>query len=178
MLTRKNAAIGPVTVLLCCQIAVAQQPPVALTIAVVQGNGAVNYVNHKPTQVPVVKVADSSGRGLAGAKVSFEAPQSGPSATFKGARMYAGVTGSDGTLKAAGFAPNAEAGAFMVHVVAEYEGQTVDKQIPQNNVAPPAAKSNHHKLALKIAIGCAAVAGFAVILYEQFVAKNKPYGQR
>jgi len=179
MLTRRNAAIGSLSVLLCWQIALAQQAPVSLSIAVVQGNGAVNFVSRKPAEVPVVRVQDSSGHALAGAKVSFEAPLSGPSATFKGARNYAAVTGRDGTVKAAGFVPNAQAGAFAVRVVAEYAGQTADQQIQQNNVAPPpAAKSGHHRTALKIAIGCAAVAGFGAILYEQFVAKNKPYGQR
>jgi|HubBroStandDraft_2_1064218.scaffolds.fasta_scaffold954728_1 hypothetical protein len=178
MLTRKNAAIGPVSVLLCCQLALAQQPPAAFTIGVVQGDGAVNFINQKPAQVPVVKVEDSSGHALAGAKVSFEAPDSGPSATFKGALTYAAITGRDGTARAAGFTPNAETGPFMVHVIAEYDGQTADKQVPQNNVAPPKAKSNHHKLALKLAIGLAAVGLFAFVLYGQFIAKNKPYGQR
>jgi hypothetical protein len=178
MLTKRNAAIGPISVLLCCQIALAEQPPGAFTIDIVRGDGAVNFVNQKPEQVPVVKVEDAAGRAVAGAKVSFEAPDSGPSATFKGARTYAAITGRDGTAKAAGFTPNAETGTFMVHVVAEYDGQTADKQLPQNNVAPPAAKGNHHHLALKIAIGLASVGLFAFVLYGQFIAKNKPYGQR
>src|SRR5580704_16498731 len=88
MLTRRNAAIGPISVLLCCHVALAQQGPAAFTIAVVQGNGAVNFVNQKPAQVPVVKVEDTAGRALAGARVRFDAPDSGPSATFKGARVY------------------------------------------------------------------------------------------
>ena len=179
MLIRKYAAMGPISVLLCCQIALAQQAPVAFTIGVIQGDGAVNFVNHRPAQVPAVKVEDPSGHPIAGAKVTFQAPDSGPSAIFKGARTYAAVTGSDGTAKAVGFTPNALPGPFLVHVVAEYEGQAADKQIQQNNVAPPAqAKSSHRKLALKIAIGCAAAAGFGVLLYEEFIAKNKPYGQR
>lgn len=180
MLTRKNAAIGPISVLLCCQMAVAQQSQAAFTVGIVRGEGAVNFVNQKPEQVPVVKVEDASGHALAGAKVSFETPDSGPSATFKGARTYAGITGRDGLVRAQGFTPNSEAGQFMVHVVAEYDGQTADKQLPQNNVAPPPAKAkaNHHHLALKIAIGMAAVGLFAFVLYGQFIAKNKPYGQR
>ena len=179
MLQKTNAVLGPVAVLLCWQVLMAQQPPVALTIDVVQGNGSVNFIHHKPAQVPVVKVEDSAGRALAGAKVSFQAPQSGPGATFRGALTYSAVTGRDGTARAAGFLPNAETGQFMVHVVAEYEGQTADRQISQNNVAPPAtAKASHRKTALKIAIGCAAVVGFGFLLYEEFIAKNKPYGQR
>ena len=140
MLTRKNAAIGPISVLLCCQMAVAQQSQAAFTVGIVRGEGAVNFVNQKPEQVPVVKVEDASGHALAGAKVSFETPDSGPSATFKGARTYAGITGRDGLVRAQGFTPNSEAGQFMVHVVAEYDGQTADKQLPQNNVAPPRQK--------------------------------------
>jgi hypothetical protein len=179
MLTRKNAAVGPISVFLCCQIALAQQTPGAFTIGIVQGDGAVNFINQKPEQVPVVKIEDSSGHALAGAKVSFEAPDSGPSATFKGALTYAAITGSDGTAKAAGFTPNSQPGPFMVHVVAEYDGQTADKQLPQNNVTPsPQAKAKHRKLALKIAIGLASVGLFAFVLYGQFIAKNKPYGQR
>jgi hypothetical protein len=179
MLTRKSAAIGPICVLLCCQITLAQQTSVGFTIGIVQGDGAVNFVNHKPAQVPVVKVEDSSGHALAGAKVSFQAPDSGPSATFKGSLTYAAVTGPDGTAKAAGFTANSEPGQFMVHVVAEYDGQTADRQLTQNNVAPPpAAKTGHHHLALKIAIGAAAVALFTYELYTHFIAKNLPYGQR
>jgi hypothetical protein len=179
MLTRKNAAIGPISVLLYCQAAVAQQPPVDFTIGIVQGDGAVNYVNHKPEQVPVVKVEDAAGHALAGAKVKFEVPDSGPSATFKGALTYAAVTGRDGTVKAAGFTPNAEPGPFMVHVVAEYDGQTADKQVAQNNVTPPpTAKTGHRRVALKIAIGLAAAGLFAFECYSHFIAKNLPYGQR
>jgi hypothetical protein len=179
MLTRKNAAIGPISVLLCCQIALAQQTQAAFTIGIVQGEGAVNFINQKPEQVPAVKIEDSSGHALAGAKVSFEAPDSGPSATFKGALTYAAITGRDGTAKAAGFTPNAELGPFTVHVVAEYDGQRADTQVPQNNVAPPSqAKAKHRHLALKIAIGLASIGLFAFVLYGQFIAKNKPYGQR
>jgi hypothetical protein len=179
MLTKTNAAIGPIAILLCCQIALADQPPAAFTIDIVQGDGAVNFVSQKPATVPVVKVQDASGRAVAGAKVSFQAPDSGPSATFKGVRTYAAVTGRDGIVRAAGFVPNAETGRFMLNVVAEYDGQTAGRQVTQNNVAPPpAAKSEHHHLALKIAIGAAAAAGFGIALYEEFVAKNKPYGQR
>jgi hypothetical protein len=179
MLTTKNAAIGPIAILLCCQIALADQPPAAFTIDVVQGDGAVNFVNHKPAQVPVVKVADSAGRAVAGAKVSFQAPDSGPSGSFNGARTYAGITGRDGTVKAAGYVPNAETGRFMLNVVAEYDGQTADRQVAQNNVAPPpAAKSEHHHLALKIAIGAAACAVGGFVMYNEFINKNKPYGQR
>lgn len=176
MLSR-NFVIGPVSVFLCGQFALAQQAPAGLAIQVLQGTGAVNFVNQKPARVPVVKVADSSGHALAGATVRFQAPDSGPSATFKGARVYAAVTGRDGTAKAEGFTPNGEAGPFTMDVVAEYDGQTAQQQVPQNNVAA-SAKGHHRGLVLKIAIGCAAVAGFGVILYEQFVAKNKPYGQR
>jgi hypothetical protein len=177
MFIRKSAAICPISVLLCCQFALAQQAPASFSIGVVQGDGAINFVNHKPAQIPVVKVQDSSGHALAGAKVKFQAPDSGPSATFKGARIFAAVTGSDGTARAAGFTPNAVAGQFMVNVVAEYDGQTAEKQLTQNNVTPP-AKGSHRKLALKIAIGCAAVATFSYLMYAEFVAKNKPYGQR
>jgi hypothetical protein len=180
MLSRKSAAIGPISVLLCCQVVFAQQAPAAFSVDVVQGNGAVNFVNQKPDQVPVVKIEDSAGNAVAGAKVRFQAPDSGPSATFKGALTYAAVTGPDGTVAAAGFTPNSEAGQFMVRVVAEYDGQTVEKQVQQNNVAPPAAAApaHHRKLLLKIAIGAAAVGLFAYIMYGQFIAKNKPYGQR
>jgi hypothetical protein len=67
----------------------------------------------------------------------------------------------------------------MVHVVAEYDGQTADKQLPQNNVAPPpAAKANHRRLALKIAVGMAAAGLFGYECYSHFIAKNLPYGQR
>ena len=177
MLSMKSAAVGPVAVFLCCQLALAQQATAGLAINVVQGNGAVNFVNQKPAQVPVERVVDSTGHALARAKVTFQVPDSGPSATFKGALAYAAITRHDGTVRAAGFTSNGEAGPFMLNVVAEYDGQTAQQQVAQNNVKP-ASQPSHRKLALKIAIGCAAVAGFAVILYEQFVAKNKPYGQR
>jgi hypothetical protein len=181
MRTRTNAAIGPIAVLLCGQLALAQQAPLALTIAIVQGNGAVNFVNQKPALVPTVKVEDSAGRPVAGARVEFHAPDSGPGASFKGVRTYAAVTGRDGIAKATAFTPNAQAGPFMVHVVAEYDGHTADQDLPQTNVAPPSStkhKAGHSRTALKIAIGAAACVGFGVILYEEFVAKNKPYGQR
>ena len=177
MMLRKSAAIGAVSVFLSCQLALAEQMPAGFTIAVIQGNEAVNYTNQEPAQVPMVRVMDSSGRPLAGARVSFQVPDSGPSATFKGARTYTAVTRRGGIAKAEGFTANDDPGPFTMTVVAEYDGQTAQQQVAQNNVASP-AKSHHRALALKIAIGCAAAAGFGVILYEQFIAKNKPYGQR
>lgn len=179
MFSMKSVAIGPISVLLSCQLVLAQQAPAAFTVDVVQGNGAVNFINQKPARVPIVKIEDSSGHALAGAHVRFQTPDSGPSGTFKGALTYAAVTGRDGTAAAAGFAPNGEPGEYAVRVVAEYDGQTVEKQVQQNNVAAPAAApAHHHKLLLKIAIGAAAVGLFAYLMYNQFIAKNKPYGQR
>jgi hypothetical protein len=177
MLLKKSVLMGPVSVLLSCHIILAQQVPAGLTIKVVQGDGAVNLVNQKPLQVPAVRVADSSGRAVPGAKVSFRTPDSGPSATFQGALAVSAVTGPDGIARASGFTPNGEAGPFAVNVIAEYDGQTAQQQVTQNNVAAP-AKSSHHGLALKLAIGAAAVAGFSYLMYAEFVAKNKPYGQR
>jgi hypothetical protein len=81
--------------------------------------------------------------------------------------------------KAAGYMPNSLPGPFMVNVVAEYAGETEQQQVPQTNVAPPAdAKANHHHLALKILIGAAAVGVFMYILWESYIDKNKPAGQR
>ena len=177
MLLKKSVFIGPLSVVLSWNLVLAQQAPAGLTIKVVQGDGAVNFVNQKPLQVPVVRVADSSGHAVTGAKVSFRAPDSGPSATFQGALTLSAVTGRDGIARAAGFTPTGDAGAFALNVTAEYDGQTAQQQVTQNNVAAP-TKSNHRGLALKIAIGCAAVAGFSYLMYAEFVAKNKPYGQR
>jgi len=178
-LARNHGGVAPLSVLLCFQVALAQQRSAAFTIGIVQGDGGVNYVNHKPPHVPVVKIADSSGRALAGARVRFQAPESGPSATFNGSPTYSAITGADGTARAAGFRANSLAGPFMVSVVAEYEGETEQQQVPQNNVALPAdAKANHHHLALKILIGAAAIGLFMYILWESYIDKNKPAGQR
>ena len=74
---------------------------------------------------PVIKVADASGKPIAGARVEFDAPKAGPGAKFSGGSThYTTTTDAEGVAKAAGLRNNGVAGGFALLVHVSYQGQS------------------------------------------------------
>jgi hypothetical protein len=135
MLACSGTCLGSViSVLLCAQLAAGQQSPGNMTITVVQGNGVINNVRQLRPEPPIVKVLDASGRPIKGAAVTFRAPESGASATFKGGKKtLTTTTDDDGQATATGFRPNKEIGQFNIQVSAAYAGGETTANLAQTN---------------------------------------------
>ena len=108
-------------------------------VAVVEGDGALNSLPSRAAHEPVIRVFDSAGKPLTGARVEFDVPKAGPGGTFGGgATHFSTTTNSEGLAKASGLRNNGIPGGFAVLVHVSYQGQTVvDKTLHETNVAPP-----------------------------------------
>jgi hypothetical protein len=124
-------------VALCTALAAAASPKEAnggsksyssYSVAVVQGDGAVNDLAGRSLQAPVVHVVDGSGKPVLGARVEFDAPKAGPGAVFSGGSThYATTTNANGVAKAYGLLNNGVAGTFSLLVRVSYGGQTISE---------------------------------------------------
>ena len=114
-------------------------PTPSFHVAVVEGDGALNNIPSRVVQEPVIRVADSAGKPVAGARVEFDVPKAGPGFTFNGnSTHFSTVTNAEGVAKATGLHNNGIPGGFAVLVHVSYQGQTVaDTLIHQTNVASP-----------------------------------------
>lgn len=138
---------------LVTQAVLGQQP---LQIRVLQGDGAKNIVQQIAARPITVRVEDSQGRPVVGARVVFTSPQVGPSGEFSNdLRTLEMTTDSRGTASADHYHPDGSVGPYVINVVAEFQNQTARAQIKQENVAQG---KGHGKLIAILAIGGAAVA--------------------
>jgi hypothetical protein len=139
-----------------------QAPNPELSIVILKGNGEINKLRERILSEPIVQVEDRNRRPVAGAVVTFKAPDSGPGATFaNGARTLTVTTDAQGRAVARGFKPNREAGAFQISVAASFAGLSAQASIAQTNVlGAPAARGGAIGLGTKVAIigGVAAAA--------------------
>jgi len=161
---RRRVQFWPAVVL--CQVLVLQgawvQPAgaqQALQIMVIEGEGARNVTEQISARPLVVRVQDANGP-VAGATVTFTAPEGGPSGDFANdSRTVRVVTGADGTANAGPFHPNATEGPYQIVIRAEFQGRMATTSILQTNVAKG---GGHKKLIAILAIaGAAAAAGIA-----------------
>jgi hypothetical protein len=132
-----------------------------LKIIVIEGEGFVNNLKHRTARDPVVEVRDRNRRPVAGALVTFAAPQSGPGATFNGASSITVTTDSAGRATATGFQPNQIKGRFQINIEARSEGRVARASIQQRNVSQGRFLNSRNLL---IAAGIiAAIAIFVVV---------------
>jgi len=116
----------------------------SLTIAVLDGEGAVNNLKTGTVTLPVVEVRDVSLRPVAGAEVVFRLPESGPGGSFAGggteARSKTNVTGQ---ARAPEFVLNKTEGQFFIEVTARLADRAGSTRITQSNLVnpPPPGKS-------------------------------------
>ncbi len=137
-----------------------------LVVTVIDGEGAFNDIRRGEARTPVVQVRDADGRPVAGAKVVFQLPDMGASATFPdGSKMLIATTDDQGKASAPGLRPNKVEGAFAITVLASKDGQSGRAVVRQSNTLaggdPTLRPNNHNKLKLFIAIAGAA-GGIAV----------------
>src|SRR5881394_2449600 len=85
----------------------AQQAVTALSITIVEGEGAINNVRQRVNREPIVQVEDENHKPVAGAVVVFLLPDQGATGTFaNGSRMFMTVTDNQGRATARGIRPN------------------------------------------------------------------------
>lgn len=133
------------------------QPPVRLSIVVIEGEDAVNIIQQKAAVAPVVEVRDRNDQPVAGAVVRFAIR--GGRASFNGARTMTVTTGASGRAAVAGLTPTTT-GSFQIGATATYQGQTAAVTIAQVNVMTAAEAAGAAAAGGSVAAGAgAAVAG-------------------
>ena len=140
----------------------AEKPePAELKITVTAGEGAMNNIKAHVAAQPVVQVKDEKDQPVPGAEVVFQLPPTGPGGVFYGWLKTQTVrTDANGEARAAGFAPNEEAGKFTIRVLAAVGSKTATASINQTNgQGPGGAQAKSSKKGLWIALGVVAVGG-------------------
>lgn len=145
------------------------QARLGLRIVVVEGEGATHNIQLGSGREAVVEVRDENDRPVSGAKVTFSAPERGPSGTFFGAsRNLTIATNEQGRATAAGFRPNLQEGRLQVQVTASSGDRTAAAVINQTNVmgggAATQASGKKSGFGKGKIIAIAAVAAVAVAL--------------
>ena len=108
----------------------AQAPP--LRIVVLEGEDAVNVIQHKTAVAPVIEVRDRNDVPVSGAIVTFTL--GGNTASFAGGvQTFTIATNAAGQAAAAAINPLAS-GAVQIQVAAAFQGQTAAATIVQTNV--------------------------------------------
>jgi len=148
--------------LIVFQAAASAQSPIGLRIVVLQGDGNQNVVNQIPPEPIAVRIVDRNDRRIAGAKVTFLVPESGPAGTFaNGSSVLQTVSDDFGRAVAPFFRANALEGSYQIQVRAEYKDETVMATVRQSNVLT-AKKSFPTKVLVILAVAAgAAGAAFA-----------------
>jgi hypothetical protein len=140
-----------------------------LNINVIGGAGAVNDVKQRTARDITVEIDDEHDHPVAGAMVTFFAPNEGPGGSFVGdSHVLTVMTGPDGRAVAKDFRPNDAVGDYNIQVTAALGDETANATISQSNQvvaeAPPAKHSamSGKKIGLIIAAGAAVAVGAAV----------------
>lgn len=144
-----------------------QAPPQGpkISIAIVEGEGAVNNMRQRVAREPMVQVTDENRKPVAGAAVVFLLPNQGAGATFaNGARSLTVLTDQNGNAVARGMQANRVSGQYQVRVTASHQGQTASTSINMSNVAVAGAAASGAALKWLLILGAAggAAAGVAI----------------
>ncbi len=138
-----------------------------LQIEVVAGEGAVHPAGSRTPSGLVVRVADSLGRPVAGALVSFRLPDDGPGGAFaSGLGTEIVKAGADGRAVAPPVRWNHLHGAVEIRITAARDGRRAGAVVVQHIAAAPAslrrARSGRKWLYIAGAAAAGAVAGFTL----------------
>lgn len=110
-----------------------------LKIVVLEGQGAINNIRQSTAKPPAVRVEDSAGRPVPGARVTFVLPDIGAGGVFpNGQTSQTVVADGEGRAAAQGLRPNNVAGRFLIRIDAAYGDRRGHAVLTQTNVAPPA----------------------------------------
>jgi len=114
-------------------------PESGLHIQIIEGDRGINIIKRKTAVAPVVEVRDRNNLPVAGAVVTFTAPNDGPSIIFlNGSRSISVVAESDGRATTVGLKPVNE-GNLQISVSATADSQTATATISMTNVMTAAA---------------------------------------
>lgn len=132
----------------------------ALSVTVVEGDGAVNNIRSPRALDAAVRVTDAVDRPVRGAIVTFTLPSTGAGASFAdGARTVTVRTDEDGRAAASGLKPNRAAGPFEIRVLASADGEVGRAVVHMTNVDPNGSSGSKRKLIVLTAVAGAAAAG-------------------
>lgn len=134
-----------------------------LKIIVLEGQGAINNIRQSSAKSPAVRVEDSAGRPIRGARVTFVLPDIGAGGVFtNGQTSQTSTTDRNGRAATGAIRPNNVAGKFLIRVDAAHNGRTGHASLTQTNVAP----APDHRLSKKtmVLIGVAAGALVGVLI--------------
>jgi hypothetical protein len=138
-----------------------ETPSSAITIQVIEGEGAINNVKRGTAFEPVIEVRNAKGEPVAEASVTFTLPAIGPSGIFPdGTTTLVTRTGENGRAEARGMRPNIIIGQFEIRVTATAGKESTTATFTQTNAAPAAERSSGRKWLILIGVvGGAAAAG-------------------
>ena len=156
--------------------------PKALSIVILDGEGALNNIRQRTAREPVVQVQDENHKPVAGATVLFalHSGAGGAGGTFSGATTFSAITGLDGIAVAKGLTPNATRGTYTISVQASVGTVSAGAVITQTNIlgalstATKAAQVHHGIFASHafLIVGSVAVATAAVVATAVVVTHN------
>jgi hypothetical protein len=127
-----------------------------LSLRIIEGQGSINNVRTHSARAPIVELRDDQNKPVAGASVTFQAPFTGPGATFGSERALLTQTDSEGRATGRGLVPNGVTGPFEIRVTAAFNSQVVSASIRQINASPAESRSNRKVLWIGLAAGAAA----------------------
>jgi hypothetical protein len=145
----------------------AQEPPAAgagLSITILEGDNAIVNTRQRLSREAIVQVEDENRKPVAGAAVTFFAPNNGPSALFSnGANNITILTDAEGKAVLRGVKPNQTAGKFEIKVTATKEGfRSASTILSQTNAAAAAAGLSAGMIGLIVAAAAGAGIGIAL----------------
>jgi hypothetical protein len=142
--------------------------PQKLNINVIGGAGAVNDVKERTPRDLTVEIDDENDHPVAGAMVTFFAPNEGAGGSFVGdSHLLTVMTGSDGRAVAKDFRPNNIVGDYTIQVNVAFGDQVATSTISQSNQVSAEAPVTRHgmsgkKVGLIVAAGAAVAVGAAL----------------
>jgi hypothetical protein len=161
---------------------VAQTPPSALNILVVDGEGAITNTGQRAAHDPVVRVEDDAHKPVAGAAVVFTLPTEGATGEFMNhSKTLTVITDDKGEAAARGLRANGVPGKLPIHISASYRGVAARTNMTQFSVAPAGShpeaghgRGGHGKLAAVLLIVGGAAGGGAAYALSRNSARGGP----
>ncbi len=109
------------------------EPKGPLQIVVIEGQDAVNIIKKKTAVSPVIEVRDGKNTPIAGAAVTFTAPEDGASVTFSnGERTISVITDGTGRATVEVLKP-LNVGPFQLTVASTFRSLSASTTIPMTN---------------------------------------------
>lgn len=135
-----------------------------LSITILEGDNAIVNTRQRLSREAIVQVEDENRKPVAGAAVTFFAPNSGPSAVFSnGSNNITILTDSKGQAVVRGIKANQVAGKAEIKITATKEGfRSATSILSQTNAVAAAAGLSAGMIGLIVGIGAAAGIGIAL----------------